>query len=583
MYKVSTKIKFFGLGVFVLGPLLLLSLFLTHHLIYWNKIYPGIRISGLNVGGRSQTNATARLEQFILQAKPTIINLQFDDQYYSWPIQKFDLHYLPEKTTAKALKIGRQQDWSTNLSAKWQAWQQKINLDLDYYMNWLALEDQVASLAAELEIPSQPPAITLNQNQVEVFPGKNGRQINQGLILNQIEAQLGQLKNPQVFITAEEIKTAVDASMAAAAKQRAEKFVGKELRWQTPEQNGSLTDADLVKLLDFNQNFNQNGIEQLTTLLAERVEQPAANAVFEFSQNRVQVFQPAKPGIKLDQTATQQLLLSGLQSLEAGEQPEPINLPISYMEPEIKTADINNLGIKELVGRGQSTFWHSIASRIHNVKITAERLNGRLVKPDETFSFNQAVGDISQETGYQSAYIIKDGKTILGDGGGVCQVSTTMFRAALNAGLPIIERRAHSYRVGYYEQNSQPGFDATVYAPSPDFKFKNDTQNHLLIQTQFNAINHSLTINLYGTSDGREVQISPARVWDQQPPPEDLYIDDPSLPVGTIKQIDWKSWGAKAAFDWLVTRNGEVLQEKTFYSVYKPWQAIFLRGTMPQK
>jgi len=232
-----------------------------------------------------------------------------------------------------------------------------------------------------------------------------------------------------------------------------------------------------------------------------------------------------------------------------------------------------------LLGRGQSTFWGSIASRIHNIQITTEKIQGLLIKPGESFSFNQAVGDISKETGYQTAYVIRNGRTELGDGGGVCQVSTTLFRAILQAGLNITERRAHSYRVGYYEQGSALGLDATVYAPHPDLSFINDTDHHLLIQTQFQADQHQLIIEFYGTSDGRQASLSKTRVWDQSPPPEPVYVDDPSLPLGTTKQIDWAAWGAKAAFDWQVTRQSEVLQDKTFYSTYQPWQAVYLRGT----
>jgi vancomycin resistance protein YoaR len=167
----------------------------------------------------------------------------------------------------------------------------------------------------------------------------------------------------------------------------------------------------------------------------------------------------------------------------------------------------------------------------------------------------------------------------LGDGGGVCQVSTTLFRAVLNAGLPITERQPHAYRVSYYEQDIGPGFDATVFLPSPDLKFKNNTPSYLLIQTKVDQVNKKLTFDIYGTSDGRKVEISPVRIWDKQPPPPDLYQDDPTLPAGTIKQVEHKSWGAKVAFDYKIVRGEEVLSEKTFYSVYRPWQAVYLRGT----
>jgi vancomycin resistance protein YoaR len=247
----------------------------------------------------------------------------------------------------------------------------------------------------------------------------------------------------------------------------------------------------------------------------------------------------------------------------------------------IKTEEVNDLGIKELLGRGISYFRGSIASRIHNIQIASSRLNGILIPPGETFSFNQTLGEVSQATGYKEAYIIKEGRTILGDGGGVCQVSTTFFRATLDAGLPIIERAPHAYRVYYYEQNSQVGVDATVWEPSPDLKIKNDTPAHILVQAYVNPSQYRLTFEFYGTSDGRKATISKSRIWDQTPPPPDLYQDDPTLPTGTTKQIDWSAWGAKVAFDWKVERGGEILQERTFYSSYRPWQAVFLRGTGP--
>ena len=235
-----------------------------------------------------------------------------------------------------------------------------------------------------------------------------------------------------------------------------------------------------------------------------------------------------------------------------------------------------------MVGKGISYFRGSIPSRIHNIQLASLKMNGILIPPGETFSFNKTLGDVSQSTGYQEAYIIKEGRTILGDGGGVCQVSTTLFRAVLNAGLPILERHAHAYRVSYYEQNSDVGLDATVFDPTADLKIKNDTLAHLLIQTQFDPKNSRLTFELYGTSDGRKITLSKSRIWDQTPPPPDLYQDDPTLPPGKVKQIDWKAWGAKVAFDYKVERNGEILQNRTFYSNYRPWQAIYLRGPVIQ-
>jgi vancomycin resistance protein YoaR len=252
---------------------------------------------------------------------------------------------------------------------------------------------------------------------------------------------------------------------------------------------------------------------------------------------------------------------------------------VQRVEAEIGTDSVNDLGILELLGRGVSTYHGSIPSRLHNIALASKRINGYLVKPGEEFSYNAAIGEISAATGYQAAYVIQNGRTELGDGGGVCQNSTTVFRAALDAGLPISVRRGHSYRVGYYEQNAKPGLDATVFAPTVDFKFLNDTPAYILVQMMVDEPNRTLTVEIYGTSDGRKAEIKNHVVWDVTPPPPDEYIDDPTLAAGVVRQIDWRAGGAKTKFDYVVTRDGETIYEKSFFTTYRPWTAKFLRGT----
>jgi vancomycin resistance protein YoaR len=171
---------------------------------------------------------------------------------------------------------------------------------------------------------------------------------------------------------------------------------------------------------------------------------------------------------------------------------------------KIKTGDINKFGIRELIGKGESSFSHSSEIRNHNVAKGAEIVNQILVAPGEEFSFIKNLGEVSSEVGFKKAYVIKQGKTELDVGGGICQVSTTLFRAALNAGLDITERKAHAYRVSYYEEDSKPGFDATVFIPKPDLRFINDTDNHILIQSRYDGNKKHLTYEIFGTNDGRK-------------------------------------------------------------------------------
>ncbi len=260
---------------------------------------------------------------------------------------------------------------------------------------------------------------------------------------------------------------------------------------------------------------------------------------------------------------------------------QKINIPIGIkiLNPKITTDKANSLGVKELIGKGTSLFYHSISQRIFNINLAASRINGVLIAPNETFSFDKALGDVSSFTGYQQAYIIQNGKTVLGDGGGVCQVSTTFFRALLNSGLPITERNPHSYRVGYYEQDSPPGLDATIYVPSVDLRFKNDTNNYILVQTEVDSAAQRLSIFLYGSLDGRTVSLTTPVVTNRVPPPGDLYQDDPTLPKGVIKQVDFKAEGSSVSFTRDVVKNGKKIISEKFVSNYKPWQAVFMRGT----
>jgi len=322
--------------------------------------------------------------------------------------------------------------------------------------------------------------------------------------------------------------------------------------------------------------YNRDLVKELVASVSGEIDRAAVAPKFRLAQGRVTEFVQAKEGIRVigDDLGNRliQAVFSAQESVEV-----PVETIIPAAPKEEMTAEA--LGIKQLLGKGVSTYFGSIAARKHNVALTAAKIDGVLVGPGDTFSFNQTVGEINKETGFQEAYVIKDGRTELGDGGGVCQVSTTLFRAVLLAGLPIAERRAHSYRVGYYEQNSPPGFDATVYAPTVDFKFKNDTPSYLLIQAKADNNASSLIVELWGTGDGRIAKTTKPIVTDQIAPPPDAFQDDPSIPSGQVKQVDWKAWGAKVKFDYTVTRGGETIYLKTFVSNYKPWQAVYLRGT----
>lgn len=328
--------------------------------------------------------------------------------------------------------------------------------------------------------------------------------------------------------------------------------------------------------------FSEDALLQKLGPLLGKINIEPIDALFNFRDGRVIVFRPSNDGQEVDLTALKKELASKAPEIIGTTQKEKIitiKLPILVKKAKIQTTDSNKFGIKELIGFGSSKFVGSIPNRLYNIQLAASRINGILVPPGDTFSFNSALGDVSKFTGYKEAFVISGGKTILGDGGGVCQVSTTLFRAILNSGMPITQRHAHSYRVGYYEQDSSPGFDATVFSPSVDLKFKNDTPNYILIQAYTDSLNKTLTFSLYGTSDNRETVVGKPVITNQTPAPPPLYQDDPNLPRGTEKQIDFAATGANVYFTRTVEKDGQVIISDKFISNFRPWQAVYLRGT----
>ena len=326
--------------------------------------------------------------------------------------------------------------------------------------------------------------------------------------------------------------------------------------------------------------FNAQKLTEIIAQISSEVDKPAQDALFEFKAGKVVNFQVSKEGSLVDRDETKSLILLDFKNLALREEPISLSLPVKKIKPMVDTSQTNRLGIKEMLGEGESFFKDSIPSRVHNIVLAASYFHGVVVPPGEIFSFSEKIGTISAETGYEKAYVIKENKTILEDGGGVCQVSTTLFRAVLKAGLPVVERQAHNYRVGYYEQGGYPpGLDATVYPPSPDFKFKNDTLSYVLIQVAADQAKKRLVFQIYGTSDGRRVEMTKPVIHSTTPPPPDIYVDEPTLAQGVVKKIDSAHAGAKVSFERVVYwSDNSIKEDRTFWSNYVPWPAVYQRG-----
>lgn len=263
-----------------------------------------------------------------------------------------------------------------------------------------------------------------------------------------------------------------------------------------------------------------------------KIYQQPKDAKLVLLENKAVEFEPGEDGVSID-------LFTLTQNLNQDQ--ERMDLPVIPSSAKVNLADTNELGIRELAAVGESDFFGSPANRIHNIVVGADKFNGLILSPNEEFSFNKFLGDVDDQHGFLPELVIKRGGVVPEFGGGLCQVSTTTFRAAMNAGFPITKRRNHSLAVKYY---APQGTDATIYPGSSDLKFINNLPSHLLIRTLVKK-NH-LYFEFYGTKDDRTVTFDGPIQYDKKP--------DGSL---------------KATWTRIVTLNGQSTAQ-TFKSAYLP-------------
>jgi vancomycin resistance protein YoaR len=556
--------------IFILLPLsLLLVLFLSYNLYFWNKIYPGISVNHLALAGKTVEEAQSLLAQNT--TSPDKITVTSLNQNFDIDLKTIDFSYDFSDSAVRAYNIYRTGNIFADFYARTIALFTRKGLGLALTLNEDKLANNLSVISGQVSEEPVSSGVMLTNGTIVVNKGKLGKDINLLELRALIGKSLAFNSNTPINLPFTATGQVLTDSQAAELKTKAEKLLGKTLTLKSAS-------SDIV--LEFSDLINSENLVTVITSVAKTINREPQDSVFTFTNNQVSEFKPSIDGLTVKQEDLQKLLVDNINALENSDAKNiNIDVPVANTPAKIQTKDANNLGIKELIGQGNSKFAHSIPNRIYNVELAASKFKGILVAPGDTFSFNSALGDVSALTGYKQAYIIQDGRTVLGDGGGVCQVSTTLFRAALNAGLPIVERIAHAYRVGYYEEDSPPGLDATVFDPVADLKIKNNTPAYILIQSTINPANLSMSFEIYGTADGRKATLTKPVVSDQVAPPPDLYQDDPTLPTGQIKQVDFSAWGAKVVFNYTVTKDGQTLINQNFVSNYHPWQAIYLRGT----
>jgi len=564
---------------------------------YAGRIYPGVLVAGVDLSGLSADEAEATLAQQITYPHAGRIVLRDGDRMWVVSPAELGLYFNPKASAEAALRAGRDGTPGERLHAQANGLTSGVDLPPTIIFDQRAAYDFLARVAKEIDRPTVDASLSLNGTEVVVTPGQVGREVDLITSLQAVSAQAQSLSDGVVDLLIKETAPIIlDANAEAdVARQILSGPLTLNIPADDPDQPGPwiLQPNDLASMLAIDKVETPDGpryqvrlaTDKLITFLggiAPNMIRWPQNAGFIFNDetHQLEVTRQSVIGRVLDVEKSFNLIQ---EKVRAGE--HEVTLVMDYSNPQI-TDDMTGeqMGITELVSSHTSYFRGSSSERVQNISAAASKFHGVLVPPGATFSMSDAIGDITLDNGFAEALIIVGGQTIKGVGGGVCQVSTTLFRTAFLGGFPIVERYAHAYRVGYYEQTSGgghnanlAGLDATVFVPLVDFKFRNDTDYWLLMETYIYD-NSALQWKFYSTKDGRAVEHHTTGPTDITEAPEDLYRENPELDKGEVKQVDWAAEGARVVVTRTVTRGSEVLYDDTFTTVYEPWRNIFEYG-----
>jgi len=570
------------LGLVLLGSV---AVFEAH---YADRVYPGVRVWDLDVGGMTRNEATAALMNKLL-GRESILKLRGPEQ--TWSVHPVDLglHLDVEATLDPAFWVGRGRSFSRNVVDQMQLLVQSVTLPpvlvYDASVSRLYLE----SVAKELYRAPTDASLSIDGTVPVVNPSQPGRQLDVESTLSEVSSAVKLLQAKDVVLVMQEVPPRV--TDAGPARSEAAALLSAPLTlvldqpsdgdpgpWQVPiEQLLTMLvvrEEDGVLHAAINEDALRNYLERLAPEL--HIEPVAARYHFNDSTGKLEATSASRDGRDLDVGASS---IRIVRELASGSHQIPLILQ-SGPSPYPDTATGPDIGIIELVAEGDSYFIGSSSARDRNIRIAASKFDGIVIPPGATFSFNQYVGEISAEAGYDESYVTAGDQLAIEVGGGICQVSTTVFRAAFWGGYPIVERWAHNNRVSYYElMGAGLGMDATVYSPNVDFEFLNDRQFPLLIETEIEDAAHRLIFRFYSTSDGRRVEADPVVVSDEVEPGPPIYQLDKELAEGTVMKWQSAVAGVTASIVRRVySASGELLAQDTFVSRYAPRSAAYHYG-----
>ena len=605
-------------AIFLIATIILIGFYFSFTSYYKNKIYPGISAGNINLSGLTSNQASNLINQKIDNINQDGIKFKYHNQEtiflpmiasvesdLAYKIVNFDV----EKSVFRAVQIGRSDNIKNNILQIIQNYFKKTNLKITCEINENEINAFFDNNFSHFATPAKNAELIYEKklyNKALNFSVKKeeyGQILDYGKALKQLKNNLANLNAKDIEISANINYPEIFKKDCLNIKAKADKIIDRlPLALAYKNNKWNLNRDDILGLLTLKEN-NQKiivGLNIATTsaylekYIAQKINIKPVNAKFEIVNGKVKEFQISRDGLTLDiknsAYAIENILLNSTSS--------KADLIARARKSKLSTSETNDFGITEIIGTGHSSFAGSPQNRRHNIKVGADALNGVLLKPGNEFSLVKTLGEINAETGYLPELVIKENKTIPEYGGGLCQIGTTVFRATVASGLPVTMRRNHSYRVSYYEP---AGTDATIYNPWPDYRFVNDTKNHILIQSRIE--NDDLYFDFWGANDGRVATHTYPVIYNITRPRPTKIIETPDLKPGEKKCTEHAHNGADAYFDYTVTysktnpptavkekkeaeekiNNEDYIIKERFKSHYVPWRAVCLVGEEENK
>lgn len=571
---------------------------LGYQLIYAGRIFPGVSVAGVDLSGMSPNDAAVKLSQTL--SYPITGKILFRDGERVWVASPSELGMVfdPTASATAAYNYGRKGGLFSALSGQISAGGLGVDVAPVVIFDQRVAYNYLQNISTQVNQSVVEASLRLEGTNVIAESGQYGRALNLDATLIYLGAQLQSFRDGEVQLVIQETAPKLlDVSSQAEAARR---ILSAPLIVTVPNARSSdpgpwTFDVPVLANMLAVSVIENNGVAEMQvgldpaslrkslTDLKNFVDQTPQNARFVFN-DETRIIEPIASsaiGRVMDVEAS---IVAINEALLRGE--HTVNLSVAEEAPAVQdTAVGTDLGIVELVAEHTTYFYGSSASRIQNIEAAAKSFHGVLVAPGEIFSMGDYISDISLENGFAEALIIYGGRTIKGVGGGVCQVSTTLFRTVFFAGFPVIERNPHAYRVSYYEMTASgsvdtelAGLDAAVFFPLVDFKFQNDTPYWLLMETYVNPGARTITWKMYSTSTGRNV------TWETSGPvntisaPEPIFEINEEFEADEIQQVDYAAEGADVHVVRTVWQNGQVYFTDEFRTHYQPWAAICQYG-----